>query len=182
MIGSLTYLDAALLTICFISGLLAMYRGFTREILSILSWIIAAGAVFYFVFFQKSVAEDFAQTIGTQLQIAQIAIGGILFLIVLVVVHLITARISDAVLDGPVGMIDRLLGLTFGVIRGFLLIVIPYMFWFGFLYPQATETELWVKNSYSKLYIESTGASLRSFLERIVPEDLNLSRGGDDES
>ena len=45
MIGPLTYLDAALIAIAFLSGLLAMYRGLTREVLSILSWIAAAAAV-----------------------------------------------------------------------------------------------------------------------------------------
>ena len=44
MLGPLSYLDAALIAIALLSGLLAMYRGFTREILSILSWIVAAGA------------------------------------------------------------------------------------------------------------------------------------------
>ena len=34
----------------------------------------------------------------------------IIFLIVLIVVHLITSRISDAILDSRVGMIDRILG------------------------------------------------------------------------
>ena len=51
MIGPLTYLDAALIGITLLSGLLAMYRGLTRELLSILSWIIAAAAVLYFVLF-----------------------------------------------------------------------------------------------------------------------------------
>ena len=49
MIGPLTYLDAALVALAILSGLLAMYRGLTREILSILSWVVAAGAVAYFV-------------------------------------------------------------------------------------------------------------------------------------
>jgi membrane protein required for colicin V production len=44
-----TYLDAALLAVALISGLLAMYRGFSREVLSIASWGAAAGAAVYFV-------------------------------------------------------------------------------------------------------------------------------------
>ncbi|HUS97008.1 MAG TPA: CvpA family protein, partial [Hyphomicrobiaceae bacterium] len=60
MIGPLTYLDAALIGITLLSGLLAMYRGLTRELLSILSWIIAAAAVLYFVLFQKELAADLA--------------------------------------------------------------------------------------------------------------------------
>lgn len=174
MIGPLTYLDAGLVGIALLSGLLAMYRGLTREVLSILSWLVAGGAVLYFVFFQKGIAEDLAKTIGTKTPIAQIAMGGIIFLIVLVIVHLITSRISDSILDSRVGMIDRMLGLGFGVVRGFLLVVIPYMFFFGFLYPKYAESEPWVRDSYSKPYIETTGNALRGFIERVMPEDLNL--------
>lgn len=174
MIGPLTYLDAGLLAIALLSGLLAMYRGLTRELLSILSWLVAGGAVVYFILFQKGVAEDFANTIGTKTPIAQIAIGGIIFLIVLVIVHLITTRISDSILESRVGMIDRLFGLGFGLARGFLLVVIPYMFAFGFLAPNYAESEPWVRDSISRPYIESTGGALRGFLERVLPENLDL--------
>ena len=78
MVGPLTYLDAGLLAIAMLSGLLAMYRGLTRELLSILSWLVAGGAVVYFILFQKGVAEAFANTIGTKTPIVQIAIGGII--------------------------------------------------------------------------------------------------------
>ena len=56
MIAGLSYLDAALIAIVAMSGLVAMYRGFTREILSILSWVAAAGACVYFVFKYKAEA------------------------------------------------------------------------------------------------------------------------------
>ena len=56
-----------------------------------------------------------------------------IFLVVLIIVHLITARISDSVLDSRVGAIDRILGLAFGMVRGFVLIVIPYMFAVSFV-------------------------------------------------
>ena len=112
MIGPLTYLDAALIAVAFISGLLAMYRGLTRELLSILSWIVAAGATLYFVLNYKKVAEDMAQQMGTQVAVAQIAIGAVIFLIVLIIVHLHHgAHLGLRSLDSRVGMIDRILGL-----------------------------------------------------------------------
>ena len=132
MLGPITYLDAALIAVCFISGLLAMYRGFAREMLSIVSWAIAAAAVLYFVIYHKPFAQDMAQQMGTQVAVAQIVVGAVIFLIVLIVVHLITARLSDAILDSRIGMIDRILGFLFGVLRGFVLIVIPYMFYEAF--------------------------------------------------
>ena len=171
MIGPLTYLDVALIAIALLSGLLAMYRGLTREILSILSWIVAAGAVAYFILYHRPVAEDVAQQIGAPLQIAQIAVGAVIFLIVLVIVHLITSKISDTILDSNIGMIDRLLGLAFGVARGFILIVIPFMLYENF-FPDPKQQQPWVRNAVTLPYIKETGNSLRSVLVRYIPENF----------
>ena len=118
--GVLTYLDAALLAIVAISGLVAMYRGFTREVLSILSWVAAGLALLYFIRSHRGLAEEVAKQFSNPVQtvhvyIAQVAIGAIIFLFVLIVVHLITSHISDTVLDSRVGAIDRILGFAFGV-------------------------------------------------------------------
>ena len=171
MIGPLTYLDAALIAVSFISALLAMYRGLTRELLSILSWIAAAGATLYFVLSHKQIAEDMAAQMGTQVPVAQIAIGAVIFLIVLIVVHLITARISDAILDSSVGMVDRILGFLFGLARGFLLIVIPYMFYASFM-PDEQNHLPWVRDAVSTPYIRGTGNSIRAALETYMPTSL----------
>jgi len=172
MIGPLTYLDAAVLAVCFISALLAMYRGLTRELLSILSWIAAAGATLYFVLNYKKVAEDMAAQMGTQVAVAQIAIGAVIFLIVLIIVHLITARISDVILDSSVGMIDRILGFVFGLARGFLLVVIPYMFYASFI-PDEQNHLPWIKNGVSTPYIRATGNTIRGILETYMPTSFS---------
>ena len=171
MLGPLTYLDLALLAVAFISGLLAMYRGFTRELLSILSWAVAAGAVLYFVVNHKKFAEEMAQQMGVQTPIAQIAIGSVIFLIVLIVVHLITARVSDAILDSRVGMVDRTAGFMFGVLRGFILIVIPYMFYESF-FPEPKTHFPWVREAKSLPYIKGTGNTIRQVLLRYMPSSL----------
>jgi len=43
----ITILDIILLGVMLVSALLAMIRGFMREILSIAAWVIAAGATLY---------------------------------------------------------------------------------------------------------------------------------------
>jgi membrane protein required for colicin V production len=43
----ITTLDGILLAVMLISGLLAMIRGFFREILSIAGWVAAAAATLY---------------------------------------------------------------------------------------------------------------------------------------
>jgi len=172
MLGPITYLDAALIAVCFISGLLAMYRGFAREMLSIVSWLVAAAAVLYFVLYHKPFAQEMAQQMGTQVAVAQIVVGAIIFLIVLIVVHLITARMSDAILDSRIGMIDRILGFIFGVARGFILIVIPYMFYEAF-FPDTNQHYPWVREAKTLPYIKGTGDTLRYLFESYLPASLN---------
>jgi membrane protein required for colicin V production len=171
MVGGISYLDAALVAIVAISGLVAMYRGFTREVLSILSWVAAAGACVYFVFKHKAEAQQIADQFHAPLLVAQVAVGGIIFLVVLIIVHLLTARISDTVLDSRVGAIDRVLGLLFGLVRGFVLVVIPFMFYESFV-DKPEQQYPWVRDALSRPYIKSTGDSLRVILQKMVPPQL----------
>jgi membrane protein required for colicin V production len=112
--------------------------------------------------------------------VAQVAIGGLIFLVVLIIVHLITARISDSVLDSRVGAIDRILGLAFGMVRGFVLIVIPYMFAVSFVCKdnparasaqgcRPGELPGWVENAQSLPLINQTSGTLFSLLSRYAP-------------
>jgi membrane protein required for colicin V production len=171
MIAGFSYLDAALIAIVVVSGIVAMYRGLTREVLSILSWVAAAAACVYFVFKYKAEAQQIADQFHAPILVAQVAVGGIIFLIVLIVVHLITARISDTVLDSRVGAIDRILGFLFGVVRGFVLVVIPFMFYESFV-ERPEQQYPWVRDAVSRPYIKSTGDSLRIMLQRMVPSTL----------
>jgi membrane protein required for colicin V production len=171
MVGPLTYLDLALIALAAISGLLAMYRGFARELLSILSWAIAGISVIYFVLNYKKMTDDIAQQMGAPPLVAQVVTGAVIFLIVLIVVHLITSRLSDAILDSRVGMIDRILGLLFGLFRGFILVVIPFMLYESFI-PDTNAQLPWVRDAKSLPYIKGTGDAIRSVLVNYVPSSL----------
>jgi membrane protein required for colicin V production len=187
--GILSYLDVALLAIVALSGLVAMYRGFTREVLSILSWVAAGLALLYFIRSHRGLAEEVARQFSDPVQtvhvyVAQVAIGALIFLFVLIVVHLITSHISDSVLDSRVGAIDRILGLAFGMVRGFVLVVIPYMFAVSFICKdgatralaqgcQQGELPRWVEQSRSLGMISETSGALYSILSRYVPSSLS---------
>jgi membrane protein required for colicin V production len=185
-IGPFTLLDLVLLAILAISGLVAMYRGLTREVLSILSWVVAAGAVAYFIKYHRGIAEELAKQFSDPVQtshiyIAQVAIGAPLFVIVLIIIHLITSRISDTVLDSRVGAIDRILGFAFGIVRGFVLVVIPYMFAVSFVCKESVARSTtqgckqgdlppWVENAKSLTLISQTSSTLFSILSRYAPQ------------
>ena len=173
MLGPLSYLDVALIGIAALSGLLAMYRGLTREVLSILSWVAGAAATGYFVYSSRPDGSLYqqVQALGKQLNappiVAQIALGALIFLVVLTVVHLITTRISDSILDSNVGMIDRVLGFFFGAVRGFVLVLIPFMFYQEF-FPEKDKQFPWVKDSKSINMLERSARSLKPVLERVI--------------
>jgi membrane protein required for colicin V production len=186
--GVLSYLDFALLVIVALSGLVAMYRGFTREVLSIVSWAAAGLALLYFIKSHRGLAEEVAKQFSNPVQtvhvyIAQVALGALIFLFVLIVVHLITSHISDTVLDSRVGAIDRILGLGFGMVRGFVLVVIPYMFAVSFVCKdgatralaqgcQPGELPRWVEQAQSLGAISQTSGTLYGILSRYVPSAL----------
>jgi len=157
----LTLLDIGLLVVMLISGILAMVRGFMREILSIAAWLIAAGVTLY----GYARVEVYVREYVTNDLVAKgIAIGG-LFLITLLVVSLFTVKISDLVLDSRVGALDRSLGFLFGLGRGLVIMVVAFLF-FAWLVPAKNQPD-WVTGARSRVVLQATGDWLLS----ILPDD-----------
>lgn len=120
----LTWVDGLLIAIMGLSGFLAMVRGFTREILSISSWVIAAFAAIYIAPRYK----DFAESLIPSPEYAGVILLSVgIFLFVLIVVSLLTVKISDRFLESSVGVLDRTLGFAFGLGRGLILVAILYI-------------------------------------------------------
>jgi membrane protein required for colicin V production len=158
----ITLLDGILIVIMLISALLAMIRGFVREVLSIASWVAAAAAAFFFY----GDVLPFVEPHISHKQLAIAASAGGLFLITLMVVSFITMRISDFVLDSRIGPLDRTLGFVFGAARGFLLVVVGMLFFNWFVHdPSAQPT--WVAGAKSRPILDAVGAELMAAL----PED-----------
>jgi membrane protein required for colicin V production len=167
-----TLLDFILLGIMLVSGLLALARGFTREVLSLVAWGAAAVAA-YFAIKQPGFVE-FAKTNVPYLEkeiLAQIAVGAAAFLVVLIIVSIISVKISDYVVDSSAGSFDRTLGFIFGVVRGFVFVTIAYLF-YGWLQPPDKQ-ESWVKNAYSLPMIKSAGEGLLSFMPPEIADTLS---------
>ena len=152
----ITLLDIALLAVMLVSGLLAMVRGFMREILSITAWILAAGATLYA--YSKLLPAATAY-FNSDLIAKGVVIGGV-FLVTLLIVSVITVRISDMVLDSRVGALDRTLGFVFGLARGLIIVVVAFAF-FDWLVPTKSQPA-WVADAKSKVFLTNTADWLRS--------------------
>ncbi len=154
----ITLLDIILIVVMLISGLLAMVRGFMREVLSITAWVLAAGATLYA--YPKLV--PLAKQYFNNDIVANGAVVGGVFLITLLIVSVLTIRISDMVLDSRVGALDRTLGFLFGLARGLIIIVVAYTF-FDWLVPDRSKPD-WVLHAKSKVVLSSTGDWLKAQL------------------
>src|SRR5258705_13193531 len=165
----ITLLDVILIGVMLVSALLAMIRGFMREVLSIAAWVIAAVATLY----AYSKLLPYAKTYFNNDIIAAAAVIGGTFLGTLIVVSIITVRFSDMVLDSRVGALDRTLGFLFGLGRGLIIVVVAFLF-FAWLVPPRTQPS-WVANAKSKVVLQSTGDWLMSMLPD-DPESTILKR------
>ncbi len=183
----ITLLDIILLLVMLVSGLLAMIRGFMREILSIGAWIIAALVTLYGYSRMLPVAKSY---FNSDMVAAGATVGGI-FLLTLLIVSVITVRISDMILDSRVGALDRTLGFLFGLGRGLVIVVVAFLF-FAWLVPDRSQPE-WVRDAKSRVVLQSTGQWLismlpddpeKTILQRLKkrkPEDQNQPDAGPDQ-
>lgn len=171
----ITILDLVLLGVMLVSGLLAMVRGFMREILSIAAWGAAALVTLYS--FTKLLPT--AKTYFNNDTVAAIVVVAGTFIGTLIVVSVITVRISDMILDSRIGALDRTLGFLFGLARGLLIVVVAFLF-FTWLVPAKTEPD-WVKNARSRPILQNTGDWIKSALpddpENAILQRLRKPRG-----
>ena len=165
-----SYLDLIVLAVIVVSALLAMLRGFTREVMAILSWGAAAAAAIYFYpllapYFADAASPIFVAKEALRPYISAAAI----FFVTLILVSIVTIRISDAILDSKIGALDRSLGFLFGLARGLLLCAIAFIF-LNWLAPDAVNgtdksgKKDWLANSKTLPLLKTASAQLLALL------------------
>src|ERR1700676_763238 len=176
----ISMLDIVLIVVMLVSALLAMVRGFMREVLAITAWVLAAGATLY----SYGKLLPLATSYFNSTVIATIAVVGGVFLVTLLVVSVLTIRISDMVLDSRVGALDRTLGFLFGLARGLVIVVVAFQF-FTWLVPDRSQPE-WVRSAKSRVVLAGTGQWLMSMLpddpESTILKKLKKPRPEDTET
>ncbi len=117
---SFNWVDALILGILVISSLISLSRGFIKEALSLVTWIVA-GVVAWM--FGGSLAHHFEPYLDTP-SVRVIAACAILFIVRLLVGALVNFLLAQLVRATGLTGTDRLLGMVFGAARGLLLVVI----------------------------------------------------------
>ncbi|KAA3450832.1 colicin V synthesis protein [Mesorhizobium sp. SARCC-RB16n] len=156
----ITLLDGILVGFTLVSAMLAMVRGFSREVLSVVSWAAAAAAAF---FFYKPVLPYLKPYIDNE-KIAMAASAGVVFIIALIVVSVITMKLADWIIDSRIGALDRTLGFLYGAARGILVVAVALLF---FNWLAGAKAPAWVTDAKSRPLLESIGAKI----ENLLPAD-----------
>ncbi len=116
----LTWVDWAIITIVALSTLVSLWRGFTREALSLAGWVAA------FIIANLYATELASSLTGyiSNVTARYVAAWLLLFLTVLVVTTLIGIVVSQLVKATGLGPTDRLLGTLFGFTRGVVIVMV----------------------------------------------------------
>lgn len=175
----LTAFDVGVGVLVLISAILATARGLTREVLSLATWAGSAAIAVYMYLYHPEIAQQFI----AEEVVANIATVVVTFIVALIVLHLLTMRIADFVVDSRVGPIDRTLGFVFGVLRGVLIAIVITIFGLWLLPNNLPD---WAANAQTLPHLRDMGTTLISMLpeglEQQVTDILQGSGGNLDDA
>ena len=128
-LASFTFVDLLAVVVILGSAAYATWKGFVFETLSIVAW---AAAAFTSLYFGPWAGERLHGLIS--LDWLAVATGyAIVFLIVLVPLSFASSRLADRVRGSPVGALDRVFGLGFGLLRGVAILGVAYLVFTAFV-------------------------------------------------
>jgi len=115
----MTALDWCVIAVMALSTLLAFFRGFTREFIALVTWIVGVAAAIVFSPTVASWLPDFGLNEGVRYIVAFASI----LVAALLAGALVAWPLGSVIRKSGLGFVDRFLGAIFGVARGALLVV-----------------------------------------------------------
>ncbi|MCC1481217.1 CvpA family protein [Roseibaca sp. Y0-43] len=162
-----TLVDAGVAVIIIVSGILAYSRGFVRETLAIIGWIVAAVLAFMLAPAAQPLVREIpylGDFLGDSCELTVIAAFAAVFALALVLASLFTPLFSSFIRNSALGGIDQGMGFFFGVVRGILLVAVALLVFDRAVPPGSVEM---VENSRSAAVF----GQLSGNLNNAVPSD-----------
>lgn len=157
-----TWIDWAIVAVIFLSTIISLVRGFTREVLSLLTWIIAIWlAIKFTIPTAEFLAKEIPSITSNELRVVIAFVG--LFIATLIVGSLLGYIISRLVNGTGLTGTDRLLGSIFGIARGVLVAVL--------LIIVAGFTPLIAQDEWKKSRLIPTFEPLAEWLLSYIPQE-----------
>jgi membrane protein required for colicin V production len=153
----ITWVDVAVAAILTLSTGFALFRGFVREILSVIAWAAAAFATLYLGRYVVPLMAPHFSPVP-----ARIMAYSAVFLIVLLPLLFIAARFSRRIYEAHIGGLDRVLGALFGAVRGLAVIAALYVL-YSLIMPIPVQAK-WITEARTLPLIQRSADALISLL------------------
>ena len=158
---NLNNLDVIILIIIGISALIALSRGLVKEVLSIVGWVLATLSIIYLL----PVLMPFAKMYISSGILAGVVTSLIILILFFIGWILLTDKLIGKIRTSKLNGLDRMLGLFFGVVRAFLLVVLFYIL-VSWMIPADKQSEVLTESKYFQ-----TAGSFAKPLEDLIPEE-----------
>ncbi len=154
-------LDIIIIFIVAVSALISINRGFIREVLSIVGWVIGAILVATFLPIALPFLSEHINSEGTARVVGAFGIFGAFMIFWMI----FSSSIASKIKASKLGNIDKGLGLFFGLFRAFLLVVLMFIL-VGFVYPKKEDKpEIFEESKYFAI-----AGSFAEPIEKLIPK------------
>ena len=155
-------LDIFILIIVLISGLIALNRGLIKDVLSIIGWMLSVVAIVTLLPIVQPLVQNFAQGDTFSLVVSAILILIVFFIIWII----ITSQIIDKIRSSKLSAIDRILGLFFGIVRAWILIIL-FNILVGWVMTPDEQPQVMKESKYFQM-----AGDFAEPVEKLLPKDL----------
>ena len=156
----LNNLDVVFLVIVGVSALVAIARGVTKELLSIIGWVLAGVSVYYLLPVVDPIMKKYIAS-----EVLSGLVSGMVILIMFCIFWVLAAdKISTQIRFSKLSSLDRILGFIFGIFRG-VVIVILLQIMISSLIPEESQKGVFAESRYFKLAGDAAGP-----IKGLIPE------------
>jgi membrane protein required for colicin V production len=167
-----TLIDAGVVLVILVSGLLAYTRGLVRETLAIAGWIISGISGFTFAPQVDPIVKELPvlrDLIGSSCQLSILASFSLVFAVTLILLSFFTPLFAQAVQRSAIGPIDSGFGFLFGVARGVLIVAVGLI-----IYDQITGGAgvAMIDDAYTRAFLNEATDAIRANLPTEIPPSI----------